>query len=119
MSIAATLYWVVGIGGYMTFRARTSGDLLRNLGAAHAIGLRGAYERAIKLCYGLSILGAIPLVITPFHGALLAMIGPQLETTTHSSAPAGDGSGLKKHRWATRVGTAEIFIVRGCRVRVG
>lgn len=91
MSIAATLYWVVGIGGYMTFRARTSGDLLRNLGAAHAVGLRGAYERAIKLCYGLSILGAIPLVITPFHGALLAMMGPAVE-----AAPLDVGP--KKHR---------------------
>ncbi|MEW5298488.1 MAG: hypothetical protein WDW36_001604 [Sanguina aurantia] len=121
MSIAATLYWVVGMGGYMTFRARTSGDLLRNLGAAHAVGLRGAYERAIKLCYGLSILGAIPLVITPFHGALLAMLGPQLETTTHASAPAGDGGGgggggLRRHRWAEHLGTAGGMLADG---RVG
>jgi hypothetical protein len=35
---------------------RTAGDLLRNFGAAHVVGARGAYERAVKLCYGLSIL---------------------------------------------------------------
>lgn len=38
-------------------------------------GLRGAYERAVKLCYGLSILGSVPLVILPFYNILLPMLG--------------------------------------------
>lgn len=75
MFLSASLYWLVGLGGYMLFRHRTSGDLLRNFGAASVTGLRGAYERALKLCYGLSILGAVPLVILPFYSMLLPLVG--------------------------------------------
>ncbi len=37
-------------------------------------GARGAYERAIKLCYGLSILGAVPLYILPFYNYVLPLL---------------------------------------------
>ena len=68
MGTVAALYWLVGLGGYLCFRQRTSGDLLRNFGSQHHTeGLRGAYEHALKLCYGLSILGSVPLVIMPFQ----------------------------------------------------
>lgn len=67
MGLSSLLYFIVGVGGYITFRNRTAGDLLRNFGAADVDGIRGAYERAIKLCYGISILGSIPLVILPFY----------------------------------------------------
>ena len=50
-----------------------AGDLLRNFGAANAGGIRGGYERAIKLCYGLSILGAVPLVVLPFYNLVLPL----------------------------------------------
>ena len=34
-------------------------------------GLRGAYERLLKLGYGLSILGAVPLIMENFYETLL------------------------------------------------
>ena len=38
-------------------------------------GARGSYERAVKLCYGLSILGSVPLVILPFYNLVLPLFG--------------------------------------------
>ena len=38
-------------------------------------GARGSYERAVKLCYGLSILGSVPLVILPFYNLILPLVG--------------------------------------------
>ncbi|GAX76712.1 hypothetical protein CEUSTIGMA_g4158.t1 [Chlamydomonas eustigma] len=75
MAFTAALYWLVGMFGYLTFRSRTAGDLLRNFGAANVGGARGGYERAIKLCYGLSILGSVPLVILPFYNLVLPLLG--------------------------------------------
>eukprot|EP00798_Chlamydomonas_sp_ICE-L_P001628 gene1628-33018_t len=75
MFLAAFTYWLVGVCGYIAFKDRTSGDLLRNFGAAHVMGARGAYERAVKLLYGVSILGSIPLVVLPFYNILLPMLG--------------------------------------------
>lgn len=75
MGLSGALYWIVGVFGYLTFRNRTAGDLLRNFGAANVDGMRGAYERAIKLCYGLSILGSVPLVILPFYNLMLPLLG--------------------------------------------
>ncbi|GIL69642.1 hypothetical protein Vretifemale_561, partial [Volvox reticuliferus] len=75
MGLSGALYWIVGVFGYLTFRNRTAGDLLRNFGAANVDGMRGAYERAIKLCYGLSILGSVPLVILPFYNLMLPILG--------------------------------------------
>lgn len=37
MGMAALLYWLVGMAGYVTFKGRTAGDLLRNFGAAHVM----------------------------------------------------------------------------------
>ena len=53
---------------------RTAGDVLRNFGARGVTGIRGAYERLIKVGYGLSILGTVPLVILPFQDS----VGPVL-----------------------------------------
>lgn len=41
MAVAAMLYWLVGVAGYVTFRSRTAGDILRNFGAAH-VGVSGS-----------------------------------------------------------------------------
>lgn len=61
--------------------------------APHAQGLRGAYERALKLCFGLSILGSVPLVILPFYNILLPLLGFGPPNTTadsrHVLAPWG------------------------------
>ena len=43
---------------------------MRNFGARGVTGIRGAYERLIKVGYGLSILGTVPLVVLPFQAAL-------------------------------------------------
>lgn len=172
MGLAATLYFLVGSSGYITFRGRVAGDVLRNFGAAnvtvrwdawqrlwgvwcvlrygvmssgqmwwavmkdslgtvqqgedtrqasqlvldevmtiemlwgpcraqwpavcvwvphaalpapHAQGLRGAYERALKLCFGLSILGSVPLVILPFYNILIPLLGFGPSKTTSDS----------------------------------
>lgn len=58
---------------------RTAGDVLRNLGAEGVEGLRGAYERLLKLGYGLSILGSVPLALLPIYDSMLwtvACVGP-------------------------------------------
>lgn len=92
MGLTAALYWIVGIGGYLTFKSRTAGDLLRNFGAANVVGLRGAYERALKLCYGLSILGSVPLVIMPFYNLVLPVVYQwqlQLQQARGPAAAAG------------------------------
>ncbi|GFH19163.1 Aa_trans domain-containing protein, partial [Haematococcus lacustris] len=54
----------------------------------HAWGLRGAYERAVKLCYGLSILGSVPLVILPFYNIVLPWVG--LESSHRPAAGMPD-----------------------------
>ncbi|KAJ9516084.1 hypothetical protein QJQ45_024517 [Haematococcus lacustris] len=88
LALAGGLYWLVGLAGYVTFRSRTAGDLLRNFGAANVVGLRGAYERAVKLCYGLSILGSVPLVILPFYNIVLPWVG--LESSHRPAAGMHD-----------------------------
>ncbi|KAG1666993.1 hypothetical protein FOA52_014305 [Chlamydomonas sp. UWO 241] len=94
------VYWLVGLAGYVTFRSRTAGDLLRNFGAASLGGPRGAYERCVKVCYGLSVLGAVPLVILPFYSILLPLLtgdsGAPLPTAmlgTKHSGSGGTGEG--------------------------
>ena len=57
---------------------RTAGDVLRNFGARGVTGIRGAYERLIKVGYGLSILGTVPLVVLPFQDS----IGPVISAWT-------------------------------------
>lgn len=55
-------------------RCSTAGDLLRNFGGPNVRGLRGAYERLLKLGYGLSVLATVPIVMMPFHAALLPVL---------------------------------------------
>ena len=45
--------------------------MLRNLGGPQELGPRASYERLLKLGYGLSILGTVPLVVIPFQDMLL------------------------------------------------
>lgn len=65
--MTAVVYWLVGVCAYAVFRQRTAGDVLRNFGGADVTGMRGAYERAIKACFALAVLGSIPLAILPFY----------------------------------------------------
>lgn len=99
---------------------RTAGDVLRNFGARGVTGIRGAYERLIKVGYGLSILGTVPLVVLPFQAAL----GPVVSAWTPawprspekkldvSSEGSGRGSYLQEQFIATLVlGIAAVSIL--------
>ena len=68
------------------FALRTAGDVLRNFGARGVTGIRGAYERLIKVGYGLSILGTVPLVVLPFQGS----IGPVISAWTQAWSKGAD-----------------------------
>lgn len=46
---------------------RTSGDVLRNFGGKGLAGLRGVYERLLKLGYGFSIMASVPLIMDNFQ----------------------------------------------------
>ncbi len=46
---------------------RTSGDVLRNFGGKNVSGLRGAYERLLKMGYGFSIIASVPLIMGNFQ----------------------------------------------------
>lgn len=101
MLFCAVLYWAVGFGGYATFRQRTAGDVLRNFGGASAGGVRGAYEYGLKLCYGLAILAAVPLVITPFYNLLMPIIASEPRRRRGSRRGSGSDSGLASSNAAT------------------
>jgi len=97
--ICAGVYWTIGVGGYATFGERTAGDLIRNLGGQRALGLFGAYERALKLCYGMAILGNIPLMILPFYSILRPLLPDDQQLLSDSCtsgsliAPRGPAAG--------------------------
>ncbi len=56
-------------------------------------GLRGAYERAIKLCYALSVLGSIPIVIMPMANILLPLVGQSARRGPAAAAAVTAGGG--------------------------
>jgi amino acid permease len=98
--VCAAVYWTVGVGGYATFGDRTSGDIVRNFGGAHSQGVWGAYERALKLCYGMAVLGNIPLVIMPF-GSILAPLLPGDEALQQQARQVAAACSVKGARRAT------------------
>lgn len=74
LSACAVLYVIVGVCGYLAFRERTAGDVLRNFGGRDVSGLRGVYERLLKLGYGFSIMASVPLIMENFQAALLPAV---------------------------------------------
>lgn len=64
---------------------RTAGDVLRNFGARGVTGIRGAYERLIKVGYGLSILGTVPLVVLPFQDSLGPLLAAWMQPWSKSA----------------------------------
>ncbi|WIA41982.1 hypothetical protein OEZ86_009284 [Tetradesmus obliquus] len=92
--ICAGVYWTVGVGGYATFGERTAGDIIRNLGGQRTLGLLGAYARALKLCYGMAILGNIPLVIMPFYSILKPLLPADEQILQGTANLAGLASAL-------------------------
>eukprot|EP00873_Tetraselmis_striata_P002251 jgi/Tetstr1/422515/TSEL_001276.t1 len=90
------VYFVVGLCGYLAFRQRTAGDVLRNLGGSAVTGLRALYERALRLGYGLAVLGCVPLVMLPLQHTLLPMLLPAVVRLPYGEwlvAPAGPPDG--------------------------
>lgn len=73
-------------------RCRASGDILRNLGAVELMGIRGTYERIVKLGYGLNILGTVPLVILPMQSILV----PMMNTCMHNLEAKRCSTALEK-----------------------
>lgn len=96
--VCAGVYWTVGVGGYATFGDRTAGDIIRNFGGQRSLGFWGAYERALKLCYGMAVLGNIPLVIMPFSSILSPLLpgDEQLKQQTSNLAGACTVAGAKR-----------------------
>ena len=74
---AAAFHLVVGFSGYKAFGNRTHGDVLRNLGGGGSgrwqnhVG--GLVQRGVKFCYGLSLLGSIPLLVLPLVSTSLTV----------------------------------------------
>ncbi len=75
--------------------------MLRNFGARGVTGIRGAYERLIKVGYGLSILGTVPLVVLPFQDSLGPLLAAWMQPWSKSvdkKDPVGDQSlGNRSH----------------------
>lgn len=96
--VCAGVYWTVGVGGYATFGDRTAGDIIRNFGGQRSVGMWGAYERALKLCYGMAVLGNIPLVIMPFSSILSPLLPGEdkLKQQTSNLASACTVAGAKR-----------------------
>jgi hypothetical protein len=94
LTITGGVYWLVGLCAYSVFRQRTAGDVLRNFGGADAQGVRGAYERAIKACFGMAVLGSMPLVIIPFY----TIVQPLLQGGGGGGGGSGHGSPGKPGR---------------------
>lgn len=69
----------------MLWLYRTAGDVLRNFGARGVTGIRGAYERLIKVGYGLSILGTVPLVVLPFQDSLGPLLAAWMQPWSKSA----------------------------------
>ncbi|KAL0050456.1 hypothetical protein WJX82_011533 [Trebouxia sp. C0006] len=85
MFLCTLVYITVGVCGYTAFKDRTAGDVLRNFGARGVIGIRGAYERLIKVGYGLSILGTVPLVVLPFQDSLGPLLAAWMQPWSKSA----------------------------------
>ena len=65
--------------------------LVCKLGACHCfeqvMGFRGAYERTLKLGYGLSILGTVPLVVMPFRATLVPLLAAGMQQCMQRLVP--------------------------------
>ena len=68
-------YLMIGLGGYLSFRSATAGNVLRNLDGQY-LGSFGS--KAIKFGYGLVILASVPTILLPLQksarDAYLAMV---------------------------------------------
>ncbi|GAB4819563.1 hypothetical protein N2152v2_006609 [Parachlorella kessleri] len=80
MLLSTLVYLLVGACGYIAFGQRTAGDVLRNFGGPTSTGPRLAFERFLKVGYGVSILGTVPLIVMPLQSPFAAAVGLKLES---------------------------------------
>ncbi|KAL4442083.1 hypothetical protein ABPG77_011344 [Micractinium sp. CCAP 211/92] len=99
MLLSAAIYMAVGACGYGAFGERTSGDVLRNLGASSGgggvHGVRLQAERVLKYGFGVSLLGVIPLTVIPLHNTFkpwLALCSPAYGVAAKQAEAAGLGT---------------------------
>ena len=75
LKACAVGYLMIGLGGYLSFRSATAGNVLRNLDGQF-LGSFGS--KAIKFGYGLVILASVPTILLPLQksarDAYLAMV---------------------------------------------
>lgn len=108
LTVCAVLYIIVGACGYMAFRDRTAGDVLRNFGGKNVPGLRGIYERVLKMGYGFSIIASVPLIMGNFQSTLL----PPLAALFPLDPSAPKGTTIQEQGLTVAVlGTALVLAV--------
>jgi len=75
MLVASCIYASVGSGGYVIFRDRTAGNILRNFSE---VGLRSGSVafavRHMKLVFALSVAGAVPVTMLPLTELLISLL---------------------------------------------
>ncbi|KFM25949.1 Putative sodium-coupled neutral amino acid transporter 10 [Auxenochlorella protothecoides] len=90
MALSTAMYVTVGAAGYIAYGPATAGDLLRNLGGDRASAPRRAFESALRIGFGLSILGTLPLVMLP----LQAVCSRAWETVRRRAGACGPAPGV-------------------------
>ncbi|KAK2076782.1 hypothetical protein QBZ16_005008 [Prototheca wickerhamii] len=81
MALSTGMYLTVGAAGYVAYGPGTAGDLLRNLGGSERAVARRAFERALRVGYGLSVLGTLPLVLLPLRACALRALRAVIAAT--------------------------------------
>lgn len=74
-TVKCLIHLCLGLGFQIHCHCRASGDILRNLGAQERTGMRGTFERLVKVGYGFNILGTVPLVILPMQSGISPIVG--------------------------------------------
>jgi len=57
-------YFLIGLGGYLSFRSATAGNVLRNL---DGVFLGSSTSKTLKFGYGLVVLGSVPTILLPLQ----------------------------------------------------
>ncbi|XRB08513.1 sodium-coupled neutral amino acid transporter [Pycnococcus provasolii] len=69
MCVVTFIYILVGSCGYLAFRDRTAGNVLRNFDGAF---LGPVLSRVVRLGFGVTIIGTVPMVVQPLTSFLIS-----------------------------------------------
>lgn len=64
LGACAVGYMLIGLGGYLSFRSSTAGNVLRNL---DGVFLGNSLSKTIKFGYAIVILGSVPTILLPLQ----------------------------------------------------